>query len=171
MLLTALPKPRGTTFWPRAFTPGARIVSGYCPIRTEIDVIPLMRALHAAGHQICVPMIEGPQRPLTFREWWPGVPMESGPFGAAVPVGTIELVPELLLVPLLSFDLHGWRLGYGGGFYDRTLERLRGQTRTRAYGFAYSAQQIDAVPTEPTDQRLDGIATEAGLINSNAVAA
>ena len=154
----------------RVYT-GARIVSGYCPIRTEIDVIPLMRALHAAGHQICVPMIDGPQRPLTFREWWPGVPMESGPFGAAVPVGTTELVPEMLLVPLLSFDLHGWRLGYGGGFYDRTLERLRRQTQTRAYGFAYSAQQIDAVPTEPTDQRLDGIATEAGLINSNAVAA
>lgn len=154
----------------RVYT-GAAIISGYCPIRTEIDVFPLMTALHAAGHQICVPVIEGPGLPLAFREWWPGVSMEAGAFGAEVPVDTDVLTPDLLIAPLLLFDLQGWRLGYGGGFYDRTLELLRAQRRTRAYGFAYAAQQIYAVPTEPTDQRLDGIATECGLINARAIAA
>ena len=92
--------------------------------------------------------------------------MAAGPFGAEVPAGTDALVPELLIAPLVAFDLQGWRLGYGGGFYDRTLETLRSRRRTRAYGYAYSAQQIDAVPTEPTDQRLDGIVTELGLITA-----
>lgn len=149
----------------RVYT-GAGIISAYCPIRTEIDVFPLMTALHEAGHRLCVPVIEGAGLPLSFREWWPGVPMAAGPFGAEVPAGTDALVPELLIAPLVAFDLQGWRLGYGGGFYDRTLETLRSRRRTRAYGFAYSAQQIDAVPTEPTDQRLDGIVTELGLITA-----
>ena len=150
---------------------GAEIISGYSPIRTELDVFPLMTALHAAGHRLCVPVIEGAGLPLAFREWWPGVGMEAGAFGAEVPVGTDVLAPDLLIAPLLLFDLQGWRLGYGGGFYDRTLELLRSRKRTLAYGFAYSAQQIDEVPTEPTDQRLDGIATELGLINARAIAA
>ena len=154
----------------RVYT-GAGVISAYCPIRTEIDVTPLKAALHAAGHRLCVPLIEGAGLPLTFREWWPGVPMEAGPFGAEVPAGTDTLAPGLLMVPLVAFDLDGWRLGYGGGFYDRTLERLRSRRRTRAYGYASSAQQVDAVPTETTDQRLDGIVTEHGMIRVRADAA
>lgn len=154
----------------RVYT-GAGIISAYYPIRTEIDVTPLKAALHMAGHRLCVPVIEGAGLPLAFREWWPGVPMEAGPFGAEVPAGTDTLVPDLLIVPLVAFDLNGWRLGYGGGFYDRTLERLRSRRRTRAYGYAYSAQQVDAVPSEITDQRLDGIVTEHGMIRVRADAA
>lgn len=147
---------------------GATVVSGYCPIRTEIDPSPLMEALHLAGHRICVPIILGAGQPLEFREWWPGVAMEEGAFGAAIPRDTHTLRPDLLLVPLVAFDAAGWRLGYGGGFYDRTLEGLRAERRTRAVGLAYAAQQIDAVPTEPTDQRLDAVVTEAGILKPGA---
>ena len=143
---------------------GVKVVSGYCPIRTEIDVIPLMTELHRAGHRIVVPVIEGAGLPLRFFEWWPDVAMQDGPFGARIPVDTQELEPDLVIAPLVGFDRAGWRLGYGGGFYDRSLEGLRARRRVRAFGYAYSAQEVEAVPVEPTDQRLDGIVTEQGLI-------
>ena len=143
---------------------GAKVVAGYCPIRTEIDVFPLMDVLHRAGHRIVVPVIEGAGLPLRWFEWWPDVAMQDGPFGAGVPVDTHELIPDLVIAPLVGFDRQRWRLGYGGGFYDRSLERLRARRRVRAYGYAYASQEVEAVPTEPTDQRLDGIVTERGLI-------
>ena len=143
---------------------GVRVVAGYCPIRTEIDVLPLMTDLHRAGHRIVVPVIEAAGLPLRFVEWWPDVAMQDGPFGAMVPVETQELAPDLVIAPLVGFDRAGWRLGYGGGFYDRSLEGLRAGRRVRAFGYAYAAQEVAAVPVEPTDQRLDGIVTEQGLI-------
>ena len=143
---------------------GVGVVAGYCPIRTEIDVFPLMTELHRAGHRIVVPVIEAAGLPLRFVEWWPGVAMQDGPFGARVPVDTQELAPDLVIAPLVGFDRAGWRLGYGGGFYDRSLEGLRAGRRVRAFGCAYSAQEVEAVPVESTDQRLDGIVTEQGLI-------
>lgn len=143
---------------------GAEVISGYCPIRTEIDVIPLMDALHAAGHQLCVPVIEAAGQPLLFREWTPDAQMVDGPFGARVPAEGGWLEPQFLIAPLVAFDADCWRLGYGGGFYDRTLERLRAKQRTLAVGFAYAAQQIETVPRDPNDQRLDGVVTEQGLI-------
>ncbi|MEM9060733.1 MAG: 5-formyltetrahydrofolate cyclo-ligase [Pseudomonadota bacterium] len=144
---------------------GVNVVAGYCPIRTELDAFPLMTALHRAGHRIVVPVIEGSGLPLRFFEWWPDVEMQDGPFGARIPVDTQEMIPDLVIAPLVAFDRQGWRLGYGGGFYDRSLEGLRASRRVRAYGFAYAAQEIPIVPIEPTDQRLDGIVTEQGLIN------
>ena len=143
---------------------GALVVSAYRPIRTEIDPTPLMQALHLAGHRLTVPVILGEGQPLEFREWWPDVAMADGSFGAAVPVDTHTLIPDLLLVPLLAFDRQGWRLGYGGGFYDRTLEGLRANRKIKAVGLAYAAQRISTVPIEPTDQRLDAIATEQGIL-------
>jgi len=143
---------------------GAEIISGFRPIRTEIDVTPLMLALIEAGHRLCVPVIEGAGLPLKFREWTPDAAMVEGTFGALVPASGDWLEPQLLIAPLLAFDAQGWRLGYGGGFYDRTLERLRAKRRTLGVGFAYSVQQVGAVPREPTDQRLDAIVTEQGLI-------
>ncbi|MEL7468498.1 MAG: 5-formyltetrahydrofolate cyclo-ligase [Pseudomonadota bacterium] len=150
---------------------GVQVVSGYCPIRTELDVLPLMNVLHRAGHRIVVPVIEGAGLPLRFFEWWPDVQMQDGPFGARVPVETHEFIPDLVIAPLVGFDRQGWRLGYGGGFYDRTLEGLRSKRRVRAFGYAYAAQEIDTVPIEPTDQRLDGIVTEHGLIRVRAESA
>ena len=143
---------------------GVEVVSGYCPIRTELDVMPLMDALHDAGHRVCVPVIQSAGQALRFHEWWPGVEMQDGPFGAQVPKGTQALEPELVIAPLVGFDRAGWQLGYGGGFYDRSLEALRAKRRTRAFGYAYAAQELDAVPIETTDQRLDGVVTELGVI-------
>lgn len=143
---------------------GAAVISGFCPIRTEIDVTPLMAALYAAGHRLCVPVIAGAGLALRFREWAPGIVMVDGPFGARIPAAGDWLEPQLLIAPLLAFDAQGWRLGYGGGFYDRTLQELRARRRTLAVGFAYSVQQVDRVPREPTDQPLDAVVTEMGVI-------
>lgn len=143
---------------------GAKVISGYRPIRTEIDPTPLMTALFEAGHRLCVPVIEGKGKPLSFREWTPETRMVEGSFGAEVPEDGDWLEPELLIAPLIGFDRAGRRLGYGGGFYDRTLQRLRAMRRTLAVGFAYAGQEVDEVPTDPTDEMLDAIVTEAGLI-------
>ena len=139
-----------------------RVLSGYMPMRTEIDPLPAM-----AAHQgpVCVPVIPGKGVPLRFREWSPGCAMEAGEFGALIPAEGAWLEPQVLIVPLLAFDRRGFRLGYGGGFYDRTLERLRARHPVLAVGFAFASQEVEAVPTEPTDQRLDAIVTEAGLID------
>ena len=154
------------TFLAAGFLHPGDIVSGYAPIRSEIDVMPLMTELAARGHRLCLPVIAGPGRPLVFREWMPGCQMTEGPFGARVPARGERLEPTLLLVPLLAFDGRGYRLGYGGGFYDRTLERLRAAGDVRAVGIAYAAQRMEAVPIEPTDQRLDAVVTEAGVIET-----
>ena len=129
------------------------------PIRTEIDPVPVMAGWAAP---VGVPVIAGKGRPLAFHRWAPGCAMVEGAFGALVPAEAEVLEPEVLIVPLLAFDARGYRLGYGGGFYDRTLERLRAARDTVAIGFAYGAQEVDTVPTEPTDQRLDAVVTEAG---------
>ena len=142
-----------------------RIISGYMPIRTELDPVPAMTAL-AGENRICVPVIEAAGQPLRFREWAPGVPMVDGPFGAEVPASGDRLEPDILIVPLVGFDKDANRLGYGGGFYDRTLARLRSMGRVRAIGFAFAAQELPALVQEPTDQVLDVIVTEAGTVRS-----
>lgn len=138
------------------------ILSGYMPMRTEIDPLPAM-SVHQGP--VCVPVIPGRDQPLRFREWSPSSVMEAGEFGALVPAEGTWLEPQVLIVPLLAFDRRGYRLGYGGGFYDRTLERLRARHPVLAVGFAFAAQEVGEVPTEPTDQPLDAIVTEAGLID------
>ncbi len=141
------------------------VVSAYRPIFSELDPTPLMEALHGRGIRLCVPVIIGEAQPLAFREWTPGARMETGAFGAEIPVDGAEVVPTLLIAPMLAFDRALWRLGYGGGFYDRTLEGLRARGRARAFGYAYAEQEVEAVPVEPTDQRLDGVVTPGGLID------
>lgn len=146
---------------PRADAP---VIAGYWPFRTEIDPRPLMTALHALGHRIVLPVAVRKAAPLKFRLWGPGAPLVKAGLGGLVPdVGTPELEPDLLLVPMLAFDDTGFRLGYGGGFYDRTLEQLRGLKPIRAVGVAYNAQRVPAVPREATDQRLDAMLTETGV--------
>jgi 5-formyltetrahydrofolate cyclo-ligase len=139
-----------------------RVLAGYMPMRTEIDPLPAMAAHRGT---VCVPVIAGAGLPLRFREWSPGCAMTPGEFGALIPAEGAWLEPEVLIVPLLAFDARGYRLGYGGGFYDRTLERLRGLHPVLAVGFAFAAQQVPEVPVEPTDQRLDAILTETGLVD------
>ncbi|MGP1358224.1 5-formyltetrahydrofolate cyclo-ligase [Roseicyclus sp.] len=141
-----------------------RIVSGYMPIRTELDPVPAMAALHAQGARICVPVIAGRGLPLDFAEWRPGAAMVEGPFGALIPEDGAPLEPDTLIVPLVAFDRGMARLGYGGGFYDRTLARLRATGRPRAIGFAFAAQEVPRLPSDPTDAPLDVIVTERGIL-------
>lgn len=138
-------------------------LAGYMAMRTEIDPTPAMEEAAAHG-PVCVPVIIGGGLPLRFSRWEPGVALRDGPFGAQVPEVDDFFEPEILIVPLTAYDLQGGRLGYGGGFYDRTLEMLRAKRATLAIGFAFSAQQADALPLESTDQPLDMIVTERGVI-------
>ncbi len=139
-------------------------LAGYIAMRSEIDPTPAMQAAAAFG-PVGVPVIEGPDTALRFREWTPGCTTERGHFGAHVPVTGGWMTPQVVIVPLVAFDRRGGRLGYGGGFYDRTLQALRARGPVLAVGFAFAAQEADEIPTEPTDQPLDLIVTEAGLIH------
>lgn len=138
-------------------------LAGYMPIRTEIDPLPAM-AEAAAWGPVGVPVIEAPGRPLSFGRWTPDCEMVDGPFGARVPAGNSFIEPEIVIVPLVAFDATGGRLGYGGGFYDRTLQGLRARRATLAIGFAYDAQETDRLPLEQTDQPLDMLVTESRVL-------
>ncbi|MCB6179657.1 5-formyltetrahydrofolate cyclo-ligase [Rhodobacter sp. Har01] len=135
-------------------------LSGYMAMRTEVDPL---AAMAAHPGPVGVPVILGRGQPLRFREWSPGCALVEGAFKALIPAEGAWIEPEVLIVPLLAFDARGYRLGYGGGFYDRTLQGLRARHKVLAVGFAFAAQEVDAVPTEPTDQRLDAIVTETGV--------
>lgn len=137
-----------------------RPLAGYMPMRTEID--PLV-AMAAHDGPVGVPVIIGADQPLRFREWSPGCALVPGEFGALIPAEGAWVEPEVLIVPMVAFDARGYRLGYGGGFYDRTLEGLRAKRPTLAVGFAFAAQEVAEVPVEPTDQPLDAVVTEEGL--------
>jgi len=138
-----------------------KVLSGYMPMRTEIDPLEAM-ARHPGP--VCVPVIIGKGRALAFREWSLQAEMVGGEFGALIPAGGAWLEPEVLIVPLLAWDRRGYRLGYGGGFYDRTLQGLRALRPTIAVGFAFAAQEMAEVPIDETDQRLDLVVTEAGVV-------
>ncbi len=142
---------------------GPRWVSAYAAIRTEVDPLPVMQRLHAAGAQICLPVVVGSGQPLIFRPWTPDVQMVEGAFGARIPAEGPEVTPEVLITPLLAFDTRGYRLGYGGGFYDRTLARLRARGPAVALGLAFEAQCVTRVPTDETDQPLDAVVTEVQI--------
>ncbi len=137
-----------------------KTLSGYMPMRTEIDPLPAMAA-HPGP--VGVPVIIAKATPLRFREWGPGVAMVAGEFGARVPAEGAWVEPQVLIVPLLAFDARGYRLGYGGGFYDRTLAGLRARHETLAIGFAFSDQEVGEVPIDGFDQRLDAVVTEKGV--------
>ena len=138
-------------------------LAGYMAMRTEIDPLPAMEEAAAHG-PVCVPVVEAQGQPLKFALWEPGCALVDGPFGARVPAVLEFIEPEILIVPLVAFSRMGGRLGYGGGFYDRTLEMLRAKRPTLAVGFAYAGQEDADLPLEPTDQPLDMIVTEQGVI-------
>ncbi len=141
-----------------------RVVSGFLPIRSEIDPRPAMKALHAAGARLCVPVVMAKAAPLAFREWTPGGALTRGNFDVEIPAEGEWLTPETLIVPLLAWDRRGRRLGYGGGFYDLTLARLRATGPVSAVGFAFAAQETQAVPAAETDAPLDRIVTELEVL-------
>ncbi len=138
--------------------------AGYMAMRTEIDPTAAME--EAAAHGVVgVPVIIANGQPLKFRIWEPDCVMVKGDFGALIPETGDWMEPEILIVPLVAFDRKGGRLGYGGGFYDRTLEMLRAKRPTMAIGFAYVGQEANDLPLEATDQPLDMIVTENGVLS------
>ncbi|MEM8789777.1 MAG: 5-formyltetrahydrofolate cyclo-ligase [Pseudomonadota bacterium] len=140
-------------------------IAGYAAIRDEIDPAPTLTALVARGVSVCLPVVDAPAQPLRFRVWTPDTPMAPGAFRVPEPQTGAFCTPRTLIVPLVAFDGTCMRLGYGGGFYDRTLAALRaGDEPVTAIGFAFAAQGCAAVPATPTDQPLDAIVTEAGVI-------
>jgi len=141
--------------------PAGAVVSGFWPIGQEIDIRPLLHTLHERGHPIALPVTPRRGNPLSFRLWRPGDVLEQEKFGTFRPTGE-PAVPSFLLVPLLAFDRRGHRLGYGAGFYDRTLAALAG-TRY-ALGVGYAGQEAPEVPAGPTDIRLDAVATDRGIL-------
>lgn len=139
------------------------IVSGFASLSDELDCMPLMHRLAGEGLGLGLPLVTGKGKPLTFRSWKPGDAMDAGVWGIAQPkADKAEVEPDILLVPLLAVDRSGWRLGYGGGFYDRTLQGLRSRKAIIAIGLAYEDQVVDAVPHLDYDEPLDWVLTPAG---------
>lgn len=143
--------------------PGA-VIAGYAPIGSEADPSEILRRAAARGHPVALPCVAASASPLAFRLWTPGDPLIAGPHGTRHPAGDAPAVqPGLVLVPLLAFDGSGHRLGYGGGYYDRTLAFQRSHNPGLvAAGLAFSDQEVTHLPHEPEDQPLDWIVTERG---------
>ena len=151
--------------FPLPIAPGT-IVSGFMPMKTEINALPLMRKLAEAGAQLALPVVEGRGKPLTMRAWRWGEELGSGVWGIREPKPDAARVdPDILLVPLLAFDRAGYRLGYGGGYYDLTIAGLRARKPITAVGIAFAAQEVSRVPTTPRDARLDLVLTEREVID------
>ncbi len=150
---------------PVARKEGFASVSGFYPYQAELNVLPLLARLVSEGWRTALPIVMAKGAPLTFRAWAPGEPTGRGIWDIHIPLETAaELEPDVLLVPMLAFDRRGYRLGYGGGFYDRTLAELRKLKPVVAIGVAYAMQEMDEVPTASYDEPLDWILTERGVI-------
>ena len=150
---------------PIEIKPGT-IVSGYSPIRGEIDPVALMRKLATAGAKLALPAIVARGKSLAFRAWSPDDRLMLGPLGIPEPSpAAAEVVPDIMLVPLAAFDRLGHRIGYGGGYYDYTLAHLRKVNAVVAVGLAFAAQEIETVPALAHDVALDYVLTEAQIFD------
>lgn len=140
------------------------IVSGFAPMKSEINPIPLMHKLADQGAHLALPVVAGRGKPLVFRAWAIHQPLGTGTWGIREPkADAAEVEPDVLLVPLAAFDRAGHRIGYGARYYDLTIAALRAKKKIVTIGVAYAAQEIDRVPAEPHDQKLDYVLTEAGI--------
>jgi 5-formyltetrahydrofolate cyclo-ligase len=149
--------------------PAAAVVSGYSPLKFEISPLPLMRRLADAGARLALPVIQGRGSPLIMRAWAFGETLGSGVWGIREPKPEApEVFPDILIVPLLLFDRAGYRLGYGAGYYDMTIARLRAMKPIVAIGIAFAAQEVPEVPTTPRDARLDLVLTEREIVDLRA---
>ena len=139
-----------------------QIVAGYWRIKDEMDCQPILIRLMDSGQPVCLPVVLGDDQPLDLRLWEDGAPLYEAGFGTLAPSDLApRVVPDIVIMPLLGFDRRGTRLGYGGGYYDRTLETL--PTKPRLVGLAFAAQEFDIIPREPHDVPLDAIVTETGF--------
>jgi 5-formyltetrahydrofolate cyclo-ligase len=151
--------------FPLAIAPGTT-VSGFMPLKSEINPLPLMRKLADAGARLALPVVAGRGKPLIMRAWQWSEPLVSGVWGIREPgPAAPEVQPDILLVPLLAFDRSGHRIGYGAGYYDLTITELRAQKPIAAVGIAFAAQEIETVPKTAFDARLDLVLTENETID------
>jgi 5-formyltetrahydrofolate cyclo-ligase len=151
--------------FPLAIASGT-IVSGFMPLKSEINPLPLMQKLAEAGARLALPAIAGRGKPLILRAWEFGAPLDRGQWGIREPKpDAAEIEPDILLVPLLAFDRAGHRLGYGAGYYDMTIHRLRALKPVTVVGIAFAAQEVPKIPTTPRDERLDLVLTEREVID------
>lgn len=142
--------------------PAKAVIGGYWPIGSELDVRPLLVAVHERGHVVGLPRTR-PRQPLVYHRWSPDDPLVLGKFGILMPNHERPVVrPDVLILPMLAFDKDGWRIGYGGGYSDRTMANLRARGPVLCVGVAYAAQEVESVPADEFDQRLDWIVTEKG---------
>jgi 5-formyltetrahydrofolate cyclo-ligase len=150
--------------FPLQLRSGCKVVSAFFPYKSEIDTRPLLGKLAGEGWTTCLPIVIALGEPLIFRRWLPGQPTVPGTWDIPQPTDDSDLVePDVLLVPMMAFDRLGFRLGYGGGFYDRTLDVLRAKKTITAIGVAYAAQEVDSVTRDSHDQVLDYVLTEKGF--------
>src|SRR5579863_2803592 len=151
--------------FPLAIAPGV-IVSAFMPLGNEINPLPLMRKLAGEGARLALPVVAGRREPLIMRAWAFGEPLSAGVWGIREPMPeAAEVEPDILLVPLLAFDRIGHRVGYGGGYYDRTITQLRERKAVIAVGLAFAAQEVPTVPTTPRDAPLDLVLTKREVID------
>jgi 5-formyltetrahydrofolate cyclo-ligase len=151
--------------FPIPVAPGV-IVSGFSPLKTEINPLPLMRRLAAAGAHLALPVVAGRGKPLIMRSYAFGQPLNEGVWGIREPKPDApEVDPDILIVPLAAFDRLGHRIGYGAGYYDMTINRLRSIKPVVAVGIAYAAQEESEVPVTARDERLDLVLTELEVID------
>jgi 5-formyltetrahydrofolate cyclo-ligase len=142
------------------------ILSGFMPLKSEINPLPLMRKLVDDGARLALPVVAGRGQPLIMRSWQWGEPLVPGVWGISEPPPTApELQPDILLVPVLAFDRNGHRIGYGAGYYDLTIAQLRAKKPIAAVGIAFAAQEIESVPRTAFDARLDLVLTENETID------
>ncbi len=147
--------------FPVTLAPGMT-VSGFIPLKSEIDLRPLMHKLVEMGAKLALPVVVGRGEPLIMRAWAFGAPLKGGGWGISEPPDDApEVRPDILLVPLLAFDRAGHRIGYGAGYYDMTITALRARKPVTAIGVAFAAQEVAHVPTTPRDARLDLVLTRA----------
>ena len=145
------------------------IVSGFMPLKSEINPLPLMRQLAQADVRFALPVVAGRGKPLIMRAYAFGDPLAAGHWGIREPEPSApEVFPDLMIVPLLAFDRSGHRIGYGAGYYDMTINALRARKPVTAVGIAFTAQEIAAVPATPRDVRLDLVLTEREVIDCRA---
>jgi 5-formyltetrahydrofolate cyclo-ligase len=150
--------------FPVALAEGA-VVSGYMPMKSEINPLPLLRKLAAAGARLALPVVAGSGKPLIMRAWAFGEPLVAGVWGIRQPEPQApESEPDILLVPLLAFDRTGHRIGYGAGYYDMTLAAARHRRPVVAVGIGFATQEVAAVPVSPRDEPLDLVLTEREVI-------
>lgn len=143
--------------------PNTKYIASYCPIQSEIDPTGAARKLATLGYPLCLPVVCSKNQPLKFRAWKLNEKLVKGEYGVSIPESGDWVIPGLIIVPLLAYDEEGYRLGYGGGYYDRTLEQLKKENKVLAVGFAFSGQFFQDIPKNDYDHKLDALVSEKGI--------